>query len=124
MTTTYDPFIDDVAPPSHVARALLSDLAEIESEITPLEAQRKRAREALTVALERCDGRRIALEGYGTARLAEPAMVKQWNTERLRRLCDWLRETERDEIADMIEACREEAPRAGGLRVEKEPRNG
>lgn len=118
-TATPDPFIDDFAPPSHVARALLSDLAEIESEYGPLSAERDRKRQALAIALERCEGRKVALEGFGLARLQEPALVKQWNTERLAHLCAWLRETERDELAEMIEACREETTRAGGLRVER-----
>lgn len=112
--------LDDYAPPLHIARALFSDLAEIDSELQPLQAQRERKREALAIALQRCEHRRVALEGYGVARLAEPAMVKQWNTERLNRLCAWLRETDRDEVADMIEACRETTTRAGGLRVERD----
>lgn len=118
--TTDDTFLGVETPPGLIARSLLSDLAEIESEIAPLERQRARARDALGLALERCEGRRVALEGYGVARLAEAAVVRQWSTERLTHLCAWLVETGRDEIADMIQSCREETTRAGGLRVERE----
>lgn len=121
MTTFYDPTVDmsDLEPAAR-ARSLLSDLAEVESEIKPLEHQRAAIRDLLAVALEGCEGRRYVMAGYGVARLAEPAMVRQWNTARLAKLCAWLRETDREEIAKMIEMCREEATRAGGLRVEPE----
>lgn len=119
MTTFYDPTTDlsDLEPGAR-ARSLLCDLAEVESELRPLERQKAAIRDALAVALEGCEGRRYTLPGYGVAKLAEPAVVRQWSTERLARLCAWLRETERDEIAEMIESCREETTRAGGLRIE------
>ena len=120
--TAFDAYLAGEATPSETARALMMDLGEVEDEIAPLERQRKSLREHLARVLERCDGRRYAVPGYATAKLAEPALVRQWNTDRLARLCAWLRETERDEIAEMIETCREEAPRAGGLRVEREVR--
>jgi len=122
MTTTVNPTIADYLngdlSPAHAARALLLDLGEIESEIKPLEAQRKDVRDTLATVLERCEDRRCTVPGYATARLAEPAMVKRWNDERLAKLCAYLRSTERDEIAEMIENCREQTFRAGGLRVE------
>lgn len=124
MTTTTPPilndYLDGITTPTEAARCLLLDLGEVEDDIKPLEAQRKQIRDALSTVLEKCENRRFTINGYATARLAEPAMVKRWNEARLAALCNWLRETERDEVAEMIEACREETPRAGGLRVEPE----
>lgn len=117
----YAAFLDGVAVPHLAARALLIDLAETESELQPLQTQRDALRAMLTTVLAECEGRRVVLDGYGTARLADAAMVKRWNDQRLAHLCAWLRETDREEIAEMIEACREAQPRAGGLRVERTP---
>jgi hypothetical protein len=119
MTTpTIASYLEGDTTPTQAARALLLDLGEIESDLKPLEAQRKETREALAAALEQCDGRRYTIPGFATARLAEPAAVKRWNESRLARLCAWLRETDREEVAEMIENCREDTFRAGGLRVD------
>jgi hypothetical protein len=117
---TLNDYLDGLLTPTAAARSLLLDLGEVESEIRPLEGQRSQLRDALATVLVRCEGRKHTVEGVATARLSEPTVVKRWNGERLGRLCAWLRDTEREEIAEMIEACCELTPRAGGLRVEPE----
>jgi len=113
-------YLDGAITPTTAARALLLDLGEVESDIKPLELHRTALRDALSTVLAGCEGRKHTIDGYATARLADGTMVKRRNGERLGRLCAWLRDTNRDEVAEMIENCCELTPRSGGLRVEPE----
>ena len=119
--TLYDPTIDmDEAAARDRARALLSDLAEVESELKPLERQREHLRQRLADILEELDEGAVTLPGYGSARLVEAAVVPRWDAEALGRLCAYLEDRGDDALAEMIRACRVETIRAGGLRVERE----
>ncbi len=58
----------------------------------------------------------LVLGGFEIRRV-EGTLTRKWDNRRLNDLLYTLRQTENDELADTIEACRFEEPRRGYLRI-------
>jgi hypothetical protein len=98
--------------------ALASDLGEIESQLAPLEAERQTLRDQLSQVLERLGGR-ATIAGFGKLELTAPTITRSFDKKRLDQLIIDLA-ADAPELAQLIAACRTEAPRAGSLRITRD----
>lgn len=99
------------------ARALLSDLREVESEIDTYEEQRARIREQLSHIVARSGT--IELAGLGRASLTAPTVTKSYDTKSLNTLVSNLVAEGHFAIAQRIVNTQKTTERAGSLRIEQ-----
>ena len=99
-------------------RALLSDRAEVVSQIAALKAEVAQIEARLSELVAAQDGP-IKVPGFGSLCIMAPA-VASFDPDALRELIQSLRETGQGEIADEIATCTKESLRAGGLRITPE----
>jgi hypothetical protein len=118
MTVTHD-YTDTHLTPMQALRSLCSDLAEVESEIAPLERQRQDLRNQISEMLTRVDGEQATIKGFGTVRLMSASVVDKWDGKALAALAYQYEDAGQPEIARAIRECKEKTMRAGGLRVER-----
>lgn len=103
-------------------RALLSDRAEIKSQIAALTEELQRIEEQIGLLIAAEEGP-IRVAGYGSVMLSAPSVSTSFDPERLRELIKSLRETGDSELAEEIAGCTRQVQRAGGLRITPERRN-
>lgn len=115
----YHDYTEGHLTPQQALRALCSDLAEVESEIGPLERQREQIREQISLIVARMDGERADVPGFGTVRIASAAVTERWDGKALAMLMERLLADGQQDIASAILRCKEKSFRAGGLRVER-----
>lgn len=119
--TTYD--FDDLTAtqltPMQALRSLCSDLAEVESELEPLNRQRDHLRNRISEIVARMDGEQATIKGFGTVRLMNAAVIDRWDSKALAALAYQFEDNGQDAIAAAIRQCREKTMRAGGLRIER-----
>lgn len=94
--------------------ALLSDLAETESELAIRTAERDELRNRISVLVE-SHGGKVAIPGLARAEIRSPSVVTTYDKKALAALCQSLRETDQAEMAAEIEGCQALSARAGGL---------
>lgn len=104
---------------AHALRALCSDMAEVESQIAPLEAERARLKAQISLVLARAGGR-AELAGFGKLTITAPSVTKSYDTRRLDDLLVRLLADGYGPIVEQIAQCRRESQRSGGLRIERE----
>jgi hypothetical protein len=97
-------------------RALLSDRAEVLSQITALKAEVAQIEARLSELVAAQDGP-IKVPGFGSLCITAPAVIRTFDPDALRELIQSLRETGQGEIADEIATCTKESLRTGGLRI-------
>lgn len=119
MTTVYHDYTEGHLSPIHALRALCSDLAEVESDIWPLEQQRDRLREQIGLIVAQMDGERADVPGFGTVRITQASVVERWDGKALATLMERLLADGQSDLAAAILRCKEKSFRAGGLRVER-----
>ena len=100
-------------------RALLSDRAEVLSQITALKAEVAQIEAQLSELVVTQDGP-IKVPGFGSLCISAPAVSRTFDPDALRELIQSLRETGQGEIADEIATCTKESLRTGGLRITPE----
>ena len=102
---------------------LVSDLAELDSEIAILTAQRDQLRARISELVEQAGGK-WSLAGVGRAEIRAPSIQRSYDRGMLDDLCRSLRESGQGDLADEIEGCKRESMRAGGLSVtlERKPK--
>jgi hypothetical protein len=96
---------------------LISDLAEIDSELAILTAQREATRAALSVLVEAQPGGKVSIPGVARAEIRAPVIVESFDKGALAELIQSLRETGQGEIAAEIAGCAKKSVRAGSLVV-------
>lgn len=96
-------------------RALLSDLGEVESQITPLEAERADLRTQISEVLASLGGRADA-DGY-KLNLTAPGVSVRYDAKELDQLVSYLQASGDDRLANLILAARKESARSGQLRI-------
>lgn len=95
---------------------LISDLAEVDSEIAMLNKQREELRNRISVLVEQ-EGGKVALPGVARAEIRSPSITRQYDKAQLDELCESLFQTGHGDVAAEIQACVRESMRAGGLVV-------
>lgn len=118
--SVYEEYQEGLLTPVQALRALVSDLAETESELAPLQEQRESLRAQISEVLARVDGEQYTIKGYGTLKLTNPSVTQKYDTHLIDMLVNQLAEDGYEEIARQIAACKGKSMRAGGLRIEKE----
>lgn len=116
--TIFDDWRDGQISDVDALHALASDLGEIESQLAPLEAERQTLRDQLSQILTRLGGR-ASIAGFGKLEIMPASVTKSYDRKRLDQLIIDLA-TDAPELAQLIAACRTEAPRAGSLRITRE----
>jgi hypothetical protein len=106
--------------PMQALRSLCSDLAEVESELAPLNAQREHLRNQISELLTRIDGEQAVIKGFGTVRLMGASVTDRWDGKALADLAYQFEDNGQPDIAKAIRDCKEKTMRSGGLRVERE----
>lgn len=120
--TIFDDWRDGTISDVEALHAIASDLGEIESQIAPLEAERQTLRDQLSQIVSRLGGR-ASVSGFGKIELTAPTLTRSYDKKRLDQLIIDLA-TDAPELAQLIAACRTEAPRAGSLRITREKPGG
>jgi len=116
--TIFDDWRDGSISDVEALRALASDLGEIESQLAPLEAERQNLRDQLSQIVGRLGGR-ASVPGFGKIELTAQSLARSYDKKRLDQLIIDLA-TDAPELAQLVAACRTEAPRAGSLRITRE----
>lgn len=116
---TYSEYQAGDITPEQTLRALCSDLAEVESQIAPLEAERGRLKDRISLVLARAGGR-AELAGFGKLTITAPSVTKSYDARRLDDLLVRLLADGYGPIVEQIAQCRRESQRSGGLRIERE----
>lgn len=96
-------------------RRLLSDLGEVESQLTPLEAERAELRAQVSEVLAELGGRAEA-DGYRLM-ITSPGVVSRYDAKELDQIVLRLQQQGFGEIADQVLSTRKESARAGQLRI-------
>ena len=109
----------------HAIRSLAMDLAEVESELAPLEKQRQQLRDELSRVLAHAGGK-AEIAGFGQLTMTAPSITTSYDQRRLDDLVLSLIADGYSDIAESIAGCRKQSARSGALRIvrEKEPTNG
>jgi hypothetical protein len=105
--------LEDVA----ALRALCSDLGEIESELQPLEGQRKQLREQIERIARRLDGQRAEIKGFGSIAVTSGGTRVSWDGKALDSLLAKLAANGYAQIAEELAAARRETVTAATLRI-------
>jgi chromosome segregation ATPase len=105
--------LEDVA----ALRALCNDLGEIESELQPLEAQRKQMREQIERITRRLDGQRAEIKGFGLVAVTSGGTRVTWDGKALDSLLAKLAANGYPQIAEELAAARRETATAATLRI-------
>jgi hypothetical protein len=105
------------------ARAIWSDLREIQSELAPLQAQERALRAYLDDIAARNDGKLIVPE-FGTLTHLQPTTIASYTRERMDALvaqlaADSAALISKAEVVQLITACRKESTREGYLRIDQ-----
>ena len=116
--TIFDDWRDGHISDVEALHALASDLGEIESQIAPMEVERQTLRDQLSQIVGRLGGR-ASIPGFGKLEILPASVTKSYDKKRLDQLIIDLA-TDAPELAQLIAACRTEAPRAGALRITRE----
>ncbi len=104
-------------------RALLSDRAEVKSQIVALTEEMRRIEEQIALLIAD-ESRPVRVPGFGSVVLSVPSIVTTFDPDALRELIQSLRETGHADIADEIAGCTKQVQRAGGLRIAPERSRG
>ena len=114
----FDDWRDGQVSDVEALHAIAFDLGELESQLAPLELERQTLRDQLSQILGRLGGR-ASVAGFGKLELTAPAIARSYDKKRLDQLIIDLA-TDAPDLAQLIAACRTEAPRAGSLRITRE----
>lgn len=117
MPAWYDDWQAGMITVTEALRAATSDLAEIESQLAPLETEREAIRSLVTELLTELGGR-AEVPGFGRLLITAPGITARYDTKRLDQLLAHLL-VSHPEIAAEMRACRNETQRAGTLRIER-----
>lgn len=98
--------------------ALASDLGEIDSQISPLEADKKTIRNTIEAIVSRLGGKAVAA-GF-EMQITAPSYRVTYDTRALDTLMAKLSRNGYSHIAEELAACRLENPVKGSLRITKE----
>ncbi len=98
--------------------ALASDLAEVESELAPLDAEKARLRDCISQVVARFD-KPVLIPGFGKIELTAPTVTKSFDKAALESLIQELL-FEAPETAQRLARCKTETQRAGSLRITRE----
>ena len=96
--------------------ALLSDLAELESQIAHDMTQRELLRARISELVESAGGK-VVLPGIARAEIRAPVVIESYDRGALDELCQSLIETNHAPIADEIRGCIKKSARSGGLSI-------
>ncbi len=96
--------------------ALLSELAETESEITTYTRQRDELRARISELVEQAGGK-VALPGIARAEIRTPVVIESFDKDQLLELIQSLSESGFASIADEIRGCIKKSARSGGLSI-------
>jgi hypothetical protein len=100
-------------------RALLSDRAEVVSQIAALKVKVAQIEAQLSELVAAQDGP-LKVPGFGSLCISAPSVARSFDPDALRDLIQSLRETGHGELAQEIAGCTKESLRAGGLRITPE----
>jgi hypothetical protein len=113
----FEEWQDGTATDIAALRALWSDLNELESDLAPMEAERARVREQISVIVAHSGP--VVLPGFGKALITNASVSFSYDTKQLDSLMADLVQTHPD-IAAQIASARKQSQRTGGLRIERE----
>lgn len=109
--------IATIDPAEHLAERC-ADLAMVEEQIAPLEAQRQAIRADISAIIEAIGTQE--LEGFGRLEITAPALIVSYDRQKVERLILALIDEGRSDIAQRISATKKESARAGSLRITRE----
>jgi len=101
------------------AHALALNLAEIEDEIKPLEAQKEQIRNVLSRVVGRL-GDKYMVEGFGELVNTAPAIVETYDKDQINALIVEMSAAGAAEWAQKLARCKKQTSRSGTLRITRE----
>lgn len=101
-------------------RSLCSDLAEIESELEPLEAEKKKIRATVERIITRLDGQKAEVKGFGSLAMSGGSVRTSYDTKMCDSLLAKLAANGYPQIAEELAAARKETVVVASLRITRE----
>ncbi len=98
---------------------LCQELGEVESQIAPLEQERRRLRAELSLLVEELGGK-ATVEGFGRLEVCNASFVVRYDRKAVEAVILKLIDLGQYHIADALRACKKESARPGVLRVLRE----
>jgi hypothetical protein len=100
-------------------RALTSDLAEVESELEPVQKEREQLRAQVSELVDAAGGK-AEIRGFGKLEITSASRTTSYDKKALQGLVNDLVAEGWGEIARRILDCEKESARAGSLRITRE----
>lgn len=119
MSTTFDEWRDGAISDEQAAHTLALDLAEIESELAPLTAQRESLRNELSHIVGKLGGKH-AIPGFGELVNTAPSVTTSYDAKGIGDLIVALVAAGEHGWATRLAACQKQSARAGSLRITRE----
>lgn len=96
--------------------SLLSELSEIESELTSYTRQRDDLRARISELVEKSGGK-VVLPGFARAEIRSPSVVESYDRGKVDEMITTLESAGLMILADELRQCKQRSARAGGLSV-------
>lgn len=119
MSSAFDQWEAGGLSDEQALRALCSDLAELESDLAPLDAERADLRNQLSHVAARFSSPQV-VPGFGRVELTAASVVTSYDKKALDELIILLNRDGDGRIAAQIAQCRTTSERAGSLRITRE----
>ncbi len=97
--------------------SLLSEYAELNNEISQLEANLKSIKDQIAKKVAETDSKKVAIAGLGTAQITGDTQVVSYDTKKIDDLYVKLLENGEDKLASLIKSAMKISQRSGSLRI-------
>ena len=97
--------------------SLLSEYAELNNEISQLEANLKSIKDRIAQKVAETDSKKVAIAGLGTAQITGDTQVVSYDTKKIDDLYVKLLENGENKLANLIKSAMKTSQRSGSLRI-------
>ena len=97
--------------------SLLSEYAELNNEISQLEANLKSIKDRIAKKVAETDSKKVAIAGLGTAQITGDTQVVSYDTKKIDDLYVKLLENGENKLANLIKSAMKTSQRSGSLRI-------
>ena len=101
--------------------ALCQELGEVESQLKPLEEERRRIRAELSLIVEELGGK-VKVDGFGRLEVSNASFFVNYDRKEVDAIILKLIDHGLYHFADALRACKRESARSGALRIMRELR--
>ena len=97
--------------------SLLSEYAELNNEISQLEANLNSIKDRIAKKVAETDSKKVAIAGLGTAQITGDTQVVSYDTKKIDDLYVKLLENGENKLANLIKSAMKTSQRSGSLRI-------